>query len=367
MKFPGTMVKVMVLLWALLFSRPSHAGEGKVVVFIRPGLFRQLSIELSVYKKDLRLEGYEVDIRAEDWHSSRQMKEVLLGEQNNNLKGCILIGDLPIPSLLRKGMDSRPCPLYLMDLDGPWALAENGTDIEKTPEWPQGGPEIWAGFIVPNLSTALAGRKKSHELIKEYFDKVHSYRRGVYKKRQGALSFVDDPWKANSTMGLEALYGENVTVINGKEDSTAPRLKKELAKAYEFVQIVSHNQGVDGIGVLNRGRCEVIKTGDFPQIKPRALFYNMGECSTCCYTTENYLGGWFLFGPCDGLEVFGSTMPGLINSISVIYQHLGKGESFGEAYKAMLLFEMPQDAKKTKRKWYLGSILLGDPMLTVRK
>lgn len=364
MKYISFPVFSFIIALVSMLSSPVHAAQGKVIVFIRPDLHAQLNTELYVYSKDLRIEGYEVPICSENWQSARQMKDILIRERRNNLKGCLLVGNVPVPYLLRKGIDSRPCPLYLMDLDGIWDLEENGCTIRSMPEWPQCAPEIWAGFIVPNSSSAS---ESSVEVIKEYFNKVHRYRMGQYKTRKGAFSFIDDPWKANATMGLEAIYGNDVTVVNNVKDSTASRLKKELAKEYEFVQIVSHNWGVDGIGILNNGRYEIIRVNDFSQIKPRALFYNLGQCSTCCYTLRNYLGGCCLFGPCDGLVVFGTTMPGLLNSVSALYQKLGKGETFGDAYKAWFYTNIPADMKCTKRKWYIGAILLGDPTLTVKK
>ena len=370
------MLSVTSLVYGESNLNPNKKEKAKILIFIKPDLYNSLRSELKTYLKDVEKDGYLVEVKTKDWETANEIKNVLKQEWKNGLQGCILIGDIPYALIKRSEEEEeeddeeeklRPSPLFYMDLDGKWEDSGNNGYYDILPDWPEIAPEIWVGRITAHT---LDGEETLH--IKNYFKKVYLYRRGMLQVKKKALSFVDDKWIPHfpkpQTLGLDKIYGTEVVILNDKEVSTAERFKSELKEEYEFIHVITHNNdGYTGHGFEENSSLNEVSFEDIQEIKPKTLFYNLGVCSNGYFIKDNYMGGWYLFGPGNGLIVIGTTMPGMMLSSSFFYDRLSKGESFGESLKKWYKKEIPRDRKATNRKWYLGIALLGDPTLIIQK
>lgn len=347
-------------------DEPPQAGGRRVFIFLQPDLRAKLGKELAEYARALKAEGYSPEIKAGPWKSEAEIKETLVAARWKGLVGCVLIGDLPFARVRRKGVeDARPSPLYYMDLDGDWSKGAQEDAYTAYPAFPKILPEIWAGVI---HAETLAGAPVEH--LRRYLDRTARYRAGLPGRTRGALVFVDDEWirpLKPQTAGLEAIYGaENVAVLREQSESTADRLRQELAQEREFLHVIAHGDPSRGIVVMQEDpKDRVVTPADIRRIAPKTLFYNFGNCSLARFTERDYAGGWFVFGPGDGLVGLGSTMTGMMIATETFYQDLSWGAPFGDALVRWYAREVPRDRKATEREWYLGVVLLGDPTLTL--
>lgn len=290
------------------------------------------------------------------------VKHDVSGEYALGLDGCVIIGQVPVPHFLRDN-EMRPCLLALMDLDGKWVKSRDGKCYVAMPPLPECLPEIWAGVIAPNSLN-----DSDVVLVARYLRKVHAFRtkHALSGKTAKALAFRDLNPEKPSTMGLDVLYGTNVTVLNSQIETSGNNLQREIAEDYEFVAINAHNNhGFSGLRIIGeQGERKDITVHDIKNIKLQALFYDLFACSACCFTKTDYLGGEFIFGQGNGLLVHGSTMPGGMNLPQYLYSEWINCSSFGEAFRKWFAVEIDRDLKATNRRWYLGAVVLGDPTIS---
>ena len=77
-------------------SVSSTESLGKVCVLVDHSKYEDLQTELDVYKSDLQKEGYLVEINATEFVDHIEVKKYLVEEwQNNDLVGCVIVGDIP--------------------------------------------------------------------------------------------------------------------------------------------------------------------------------------------------------------------------------------------------------------------------------
>lgn len=336
----------------------------RIAIIVDPRVYDSIQHDLIIYQNDIRRLAYSVIVSKKKWPNAFALRSALQKEYKKGLVGCVLVGDIPVPNILRdKDSEPRPCVLALMDLDGEWKKDRTGTHYTQEPQQPGILPEIWVSVIAPNSS-----REKPSVQLKRYFRKLHSFRAAQHKSVEPAkaLSFVEYNWKRFTTMGLEVLYDKDVHVLREPEDTTPERLATELGKHYQFVTIEGHNNGAfTGMNISDHnGKRDDLGRAEIARIKPRTPFYSLFSCSVCCHTKTDYLGGLLLFDTPGGVLVHGTTMPGGMNSPQVLYNEWLKHGSYGEAFRQWFIHEIPRDAKATKRRWYLGAIILGDPTLS---
>ncbi|MBN1688430.1 MAG: hypothetical protein JW893_04960 [Candidatus Omnitrophica bacterium] len=350
----------------LFLARPVSAEDfsGQIVIVTTPKYERALRNEISQYQRVLYREGFQVDILSEDWISAEQIKHALTSSRYESIDGAIMLGNVPAALVKRGKEEPRPCALFMMDLNGQWTKAKDGGDYYSgVPEWPEINPEIWVGYI-----TAETLDGDPVEYARVYLERTVRYHEsGTVDGQNGALTFIDDEWakRGASTLGLEEIYHDKVTVVNNSDSTTAARYREELAKTYEFIHLIAHNNhGFTGHRFAEKSGVANVDYKVVQYIQPKALFYNLGICSNACFTQPNYAGGWYLFGG-EGLVVLGTTMPGAMNKSDYLYARLAEGVSFGEALKEWFHEEIPRDLDSTNRRWYLSVVLLGDP--TIRR
>ncbi len=205
--------------WVPPLSRrvPALALEGKILIIVNSGIKDGIQPSLDQYTSDLQIEGYNVIVSTVSGGTPKDLRAYLQNELGENLVGCVLIGDLPVPWFELDsdwGYEEFPCDLFYMDLNGEWDDIDNDGKFDSHSSG-NGDmkPEIWVGRLTSSPLTV-----NEIELLKNYFIKNHKYRTGNLNVNKRALIYRDDPWYyyGNNTIGLDLAYGD-VTVVYQKE------------------------------------------------------------------------------------------------------------------------------------------------------
>jgi hypothetical protein len=360
-------VTVISIFTAILVntSQAIPANETRVAIVVDPDIYVSIRRELNDYGTFIQKKGHVTVIESRKWNDAFELRSWLLKEYQKGLVGAVLIGNIPIPHFHRdKDCEPRPCVLSLMDLNGHWDKDATGSHYIHEPGIPDIFPEIWVSVIMPNCT-----KKKPELLLRRYFKKLQRFRTKSCNssKPVKALSFIEHErnCKFFTTLGLEVLYKDNVTVLRNPKDTSPGRLFSELRKDYQFITLEGHNNGgFTGMTISDsRGRRDDLGEKEILGCRPKAAFYHVYSCSVCCPTKKGYLAGILLFSTPAGVLLHGTTMVGGMNCPEVLYKEWLSCGSFGEAFKKWYVHEIPRDAKATKRRWYLGAIIMGDPLI----
>ncbi len=348
--------------------------------------------------------------------------------QEEAISGCLLIGDYPVAFYQMQGACGHWCKrsgsdYYYMDLNGDWedlktydqnyqcqdpdmqgflrdyyagetretemglyyydSFKEQGTGQEGSM------PEIWIGRLYPR-NIAGDDIQEQADLLADYFAKNHAYRTGSDPEPPQALSYWDWPNCDDSYEGLEHMYSpENVNLraehkqglvhlTYGAKSPTDNDYLDELISGYEFVYLKCHG-GVDGnaFDCYSFSRCDTGDSFKFPatifdsedvlSCDHNCRFFRLFACSNCQYFNEtnvNIACAYLFTG--DGLLVSGITGHGGGYSPEHMFQKLGTGLNWGEAFLDWVEYHAIGGYLDFGRRWaFYEEALLGDPTLTV--
>jgi hypothetical protein len=337
--------------------------QPKVCVIVNSTLYSSIQASIAQYASDLEAEGYALVVHSTSGGTPSDIRLMLQGELSDNLVGCLLVGDLPVPWYeMYDDFDGQysefPIDLYYMDLDGQWTDVDaDGMFDAHTDGTGDVGPDIWVGRLT---ASPLSGNQVAR--IQNYFHKDHLYRIGQLDLSHRALSYVYDDWSSNGdgASDLDLVYGDNVTVMDAKGETSAADYRQRLEETHRFVHVMAHSSPWGHS--FSRGW---VSSTEIEAIDPRALFYNLFACSNARYVEDDYMGGHYVFAPTHGLAAIGSTKTGSMLWFDQFYGPLGRGESLGEAYLLWFDYIAQGEFELWERQWHYGMTLLGDPTLTV--
>lgn len=334
-----------------------------VLVIVSEELSQALAPELQRFADDLSIEGKIPVVESWTGGAAADLRDHIVDVYGTcDLEGVLLVGDLPIAWWEDSywGYEEFPIDYFFMELDGNWI--DNDGDGMYDNLSGDVGPEIWAGRLY--ASNLTWGSEEA--AIRNYFNKNHDYRTGNLSISHWGLSFVDDDWSYWGDCDLDRAYG-NVTTVTSSNQTVADNYKTYLVDGYEWVHLCAHscpwahtfmiNGGYPGGGsVLN---CEIDALG------PRALFYNLFNCSGTRYTEIDNIGTLYTFDDRHGLAVIGSSKTGSMLDFYSFYDPLGDGLSIGDAYREWWVEQARSGFSSNEKAWYFGLNILGDPTLDI--
>lgn len=253
---------------------PTHY-RGGVILVIEASLQSSLSTEIDRYQADLMDEGWSV---ASLWVSSQSkpdsvklaIKNVLSTMPDIKFRSLVLIGRVPVPYAGYLAPDGHtpdhlgawPADVYYGDLDGVWtdniinATEASGTRNDNVPGDGKydnsslpGAVELEVGRI--DLSDLPAFPKSETELLRQYFDKNHQFRRGT-------LPYVRRGLIQNNFGSYAEAFGQsglnNFCRLFGRDSVFYLPYKATLQQASYLCSYgcgAGHYQGASGIGTTS--------------------------------------------------------------------------------------------------------------------
>jgi hypothetical protein len=323
----------------------------KELVVVESALYPSLESSIDLYMEDLNGEGRTVYLYVWEGGSSTGLKEVIENfYTENDIGGALLVGNLPTVWYEQNGFEGHeefPCDLYYMDFDSTWQDKDSDGILDYHSKLDL---EI---FISRVEGTEL-------ELMR-YFDKLHAFRTGQLEADQEAYVFKDDSWidfKPGSDFGLSRIFSS--IIINERKENTekANYVSKLTGSGAEYVYQWIH-AFPPLLVVEGKDSWEYIHTSDIISDNMKGMFYNLFNCSAARFTEDN-LGMTYLMKTDYGLATTGSTKIGGNYYPNAFHYVLSENGTWGDAFKEWYNYVGVKDDK-----WFLGMIILGDPMLVL--
>jgi hypothetical protein len=202
----------------------------------------------------------------------------------------------------------------------------------------------------------------STDQIRWYFEKLHAYRTGVLSGDDRAFIFKDNDWidfEKGSTFGLENLFS-NVSITDTIEETIKQEYLQKLSPAgpqYVYQWIHAY----PSLLCIREGELyNYLYTSEISNNNLGGLFFNLFNCSASRFTEEN-IAMTYLTGTDYGLATTGTTKPGGNYYPKAFHHLLSQGNTWGEAFRGWY-----NHYGVTDDRWFLGMVILGDPMLTIQ-
>lgn len=325
----------------------------KLLVVVEAGLFPSIEDSIQLYVTDLKAQGCSVETQMWYGDTAYDLKNSIdRVYRERKIGGAILVGTLPAVWYEQVSFNRReefPCDLYFMDLDAQW--------------YDEDGDRLFDSHSSINLDIFISRISGSPDEINRYFSKVHAYRNDELVVSKRAYIFKDDDWEdynRGSSFGLKYIY-DSISIIEENDETLRSNYINQLSEtgadyiyqwihAYPPILCVEENDSF-----------EYIFTSDINANNLKGLFYNLFNCSASRFT-ENNLAMSYLMKTEYGLATIGSTKVGGNYYPKVFHYVLSRNGSWGDAYKAWY-----NNYGVTDDHWFMGMVILGDPMLTVSK
>lgn len=341
-----------------------HFPKGQILVLVNSVLYPAVKNAIDQYVQDLACEGYFATTFTVNGGTPNELREFL--KSKRPIAGAVLIGNLPTAWFeMDDDFDDTysefPCDLYYMDLNGTWSDPDNDGKFSVHANNVQ--PEIWIGRLWTPTSNG-----NDADLITDYFQRNHAFRKGWFGHSNRALAYVDDDWVGFGDCSFDLMFSaSNIETITDPATTDGDRYKAEVNQHRAWAQICAHSSP-NGHSFKTPAGAEWVATGylrDFNS--PNSYFYNLFACSNARFTQADYMAGWYIFDKsggsrCNGLAAVGSTKTGSMLLFENFYGPMGSGKVIGDAFvdwwKAL---GVTHDLGE--RRWYYGLVILGDPTL----
>ncbi|MBA7474402.1 hypothetical protein ES707_09754 [subsurface metagenome] len=347
-----------------------------IAVLVDKSTYCQIRTEIERYVEDI-----ENDLQAivflyhQNWQNPQEVRNQLLSLKDENLRGAVLIGEIPVPyfegSWCGIGANVFLSDRYYMDLEDAFFTDEDNDGKFETANYfvkENVARIIWIGRIKPYV-TGIEGIN----LLKNYFERNHQYRMGEISPTERLLVYSPNIHSGPGGTTLE-IYLDNMrdsltsdsddlsntlysrAEINILVGSSGREYLEELQKDYEISSTFCH--GTQTTQILGDG---TISSEDIETAQPKPYFYFLYSCSNGDFTQEDYIGGHYLFDG-NGLVVYTTAAPSMAGAdeMQKYVEPLALGLTFGEA--AVLESNGSPGAPSLG----IPEIILGDPTLHIR-
>jgi hypothetical protein len=335
------------------------ARASKALVLVENGLYNGIQTNLAFYVADLQADGYAVEVHTITGGTYEDLKNFILNNQTD-LVGCVFFGNLPAAwfEFDYWGAEEFPCDLYFMDLDGDWIDSDNDDKWDAhTAGTGDVGPEIFVGRIDASMMTG-----DEVTMTNDYLDKVIAYRNGGINVPAYGLTYTEDDWAVYMDMrtDIKFAYPDFDDVPAPATNAADYRDNRVPDPDYEFIQLCCHSSSTGH--AFTRGGW--VSNWDIIAAVPHAMFFNLFCCSSLRFTTQDFLGGAYIYNTSQTtLAVIGSTKTGSMLEFYAFYQPFGSFESFGESFRQWFNFLAPYSNDEIA--WHYGMTIAGDPFLTM--
>jgi hypothetical protein len=350
-------------------TQPASNKRGKDTRFdiiINTALYDEIRSTLDQFIEDLIADNYDVAVIKVSGGTPEELRDLLKDEYYLGLKGCVLIGDLPVAwyeseCWEKKEHEEFPCDLFYMDLDG--VFTDSDADGIYDTHTGEVTPEIWLGRLT--ASPLTMGGVNEIELLKNYFRKNHLYRTGQLPVDSRALVYIDDDWASDSTYwdANVGLAYSSRTLVAEPYTTWGPDYTSRLPQGYDFIEVCVHSSPAVHSFKNPSGFWSDVYTDQIRTIDPQAHFYNLYACSNARFVETDYMGGWYLFCQTYGLAAVGSAKTGSMLEFDDFYAPFGQGKTIGEAFSDWFTAQGSDGFVDWEVCWYYGMTLCGDPTL----
>ncbi len=359
--------------WFEVERRTSGMDQtGSFLVVVESSLLAPLQAELIRYMDDLTVAGWDPILLSYNGGTPENLRGTLQTYwASDSIKGALLVGDLPQAWYeLYEDFDNNgqpdnpwmvqfPCDLFYMDMTGDWYDGNlNGVYDTHLNHWQ---PEIFVGQLI----ASPIGDEV--ELLRNYFDKNHSFRTGQLYLPGMGLAYIDDDWSGGASQWGSALAQACglVEVVEEPDSTTAAGYLDHLDDGYYAILLAAHSS--PSLHTLKEQGGQVwnqVYNWQITQTDPDAYFYNLFCCSGCRYNEDQYIGGCYLFADTYAQGVLGSTKTGSMLYFEDYYQWMEAGECVGEAFRRWFaLHGQEPGSVMWSMSWFYGMSHLGDPTL----
>jgi hypothetical protein len=325
----------------------------RALMIVDETLFPALAPDIEQYVQDLRAQECAVDVVGWPGGSAEDLKDAIRSaREENGIGGVFMVGLLPAFWYEQESFgrhEEFPCDIYFMDLDASWE------DSDSDGLYDAHSPLQLELFVSRISGTA--------DELERYFSKLHRYRTGALHVNRSAYIFKDDDWadyERSSKFGLNDLY-ENIVIREAPGETVRSLYLSTLSDdgaqyVYQWIHAYPPLLCIE-----NGGSFEYVFTSDIRAANMRGLFYNLFNCSASRFTETNVAMS-YLVDTDYGLAAHGSTKVGGNYYPKVFHYVLAGGGCWGQAYREWYnAFGLSDD------RWFLGMVILGDPMLALTR
>ena len=220
---------------------PEIANRGALVLLIDSSFYTALSPEIARLVYDMEGDGWEIKKHAVDRNASvYHVKSIILQDYHAdslNLKAVFLLGHVPVPYSGNINPDGHPDHLgawpadcYYGDIDGNWTdqfITSTTASPPRTQNIPGDGKfdqstipsdlELQVGRV--DFSNMPAFSQNEQQLLKNYLDKDHNYRKKIFQPIKRAV--IDDNFGFFSSEAFAASGYKNFAPLVGNNNITA--------------------------------------------------------------------------------------------------------------------------------------------------
>lgn len=341
-----------------------HYPKGKVAIIVNSGIYDAVRASINQYVVNLARDGYFGLIYTVNGASPSGLKNHL--KSIIGLKGAVMVGNVPVAWFemsddFYDASSEFPCDLYYMDLNGNWTDPDGDGKFSAHTGSVQ--PEIWVSRVWTPTENG-----NNTQLINEFFNRNHQFRLGLSGCSRTGLSLIDDDWEGFNDCAMDSfLPSASIETITNPAQTTGDRYKTEINSTRGWTTIGVHSSP-NGHSFKKPGGSDWVPNTYLRDTRPpKGFFYNLYACSNTRFTTDNYMGGWYIFDnpggeQCRGLAAVGSTKTGSMLYFENFYTPMASGKVVGEAYKDWWIALGP-DHNLDERRWFYGMSLLGDPTI----
>ena len=363
----GIFVFALILVGCTKKSTTTPEDEPQTVaIFVDTNTYNLLKSEIDRYKSGVENDlNANVQLFVDDFTSPNEIRNNLIQLKNQNLRGSILIGSIPIPyfesdkPFVGGGGNLLPSDRYYMYLESTDFIDQpNNVKLEYDKYHFKNTDKLLNKLYLSARKPIIENNLK---LLKNYFNRNHLYRTNQIQPQQNLFTYSMDIQSGPSGATYE-IYENNMkesyyyTNLYSRDqvflfvNTSKSDFLKELDKSYETATINAHGNWYDqqiGTGIT---------VDDIKEAKPKPYFYYLLSCSNGDFTKEDYLAAHYLFDG-NGLIVLAYTIPALLGADeSKFYlENLAQGDIFGDAF-----------IKVQSRVNELHATIIGDPTLKIR-
>jgi hypothetical protein len=328
------------------------AHTSDLLLITDEGLYDSITPDIDRYVQELQSQNCSVNLTLWQGGTAVDLKSLIRAHyEADAIGGVFLVGTLPCAWYEHEGFfgyEAFPTDVYFMDLNADW----QDTDHDG----------VFDYHSALDLDVFISRIDGTSDQIHWYFEKIHAYRTGELVGDENAFIFKDNDWidfEKGSTFGLENLFS-NVSITDTIEKTIKQEYLQELSPAgpqYVYQWIHSY----PSLLCIKEGDLyNYLYASEISNNNLGGLFFNLFNCSASRFTEEN-IAMTYLTGTDYGLATTGTTKPGGNYYPKAFHHLLSQGNTWGEAFRGWY-----NHYGVTDDRWFLGMVILGDPMLAIQ-